>query len=157
MSKGGNQVPKITQAEHIGPDDTGDNIEAKRVASYVWDGANWVRMTQPGGSGGSTNANNTYGIAVGVAVSSTASVISIPSSTAGYKITGFVATGEGDGYFFVQINGSTIFSGHIDVNNKSEKVILPNPVSVSTGSVVDLKVTNQGLGIAAYEATLLGV
>lgn len=49
MSKTGNVVPSITKAEHIGPDDTGDNIEAKRVASYVWDGAAWARMTQPGG------------------------------------------------------------------------------------------------------------
>lgn len=33
----------ITQAEHISPDKTGDNIDAKRVANYVWDGSNWQR------------------------------------------------------------------------------------------------------------------
>lgn len=37
MSDGGNTVPRIVKAEHIGPDDTGDNIEAKRVALYAWD------------------------------------------------------------------------------------------------------------------------
>lgn len=47
MAKG-NVVPTLVAAEHIGPDDTGDNIEAKRVANYVWDGSNWGRMTQPG-------------------------------------------------------------------------------------------------------------
>jgi len=47
----------IAQAEHIGLDKTGDNIEAKRSANYVWDAnsSTWVRMTQPGGgSGGNT-------------------------------------------------------------------------------------------------------
>lgn len=39
----------ITQAEHISPAKTGDNIQAKRVAQYVWDGSAWQRMTQPGG------------------------------------------------------------------------------------------------------------
>lgn len=29
-------VDSITQAEHISPEKTGDNIEAKRVASYGW-------------------------------------------------------------------------------------------------------------------------
>lgn len=43
MSEGGNVVPRITKAEHIGPNDTGDNIEAKRVAGYVWNGSSWER------------------------------------------------------------------------------------------------------------------
>lgn len=40
---GGNTVPRITRAEHIGPNDTGDNIEAKRVAQYAWNGLTWER------------------------------------------------------------------------------------------------------------------
>lgn len=43
MGRGGNVVPRITEAEHIGPADTGDNIEAKRVALYVWNGTEWER------------------------------------------------------------------------------------------------------------------
>jgi hypothetical protein len=43
-SNGGNTLPRITKAEHIGPNDTGDNIEAKRVANYYWDGSNWQRI-----------------------------------------------------------------------------------------------------------------
>lgn len=52
MSNGGNWDAKAAQAEHIGPTDTGDNIEAKRVANYVWDGSDWARMGNglvPGG------------------------------------------------------------------------------------------------------------
>lgn len=38
MARGGtgNVVPSVVGAEHIGPEATGDNIEAKRVATYVW-------------------------------------------------------------------------------------------------------------------------
>lgn len=46
---GGNKVPEITGAEHISPEHTGDNISAKRVANYIWNGTSWERMAQPGG------------------------------------------------------------------------------------------------------------
>ena len=51
MARGGtgNVVPSIVGAEHIGPEATGDNIEAKRVANYVWNGSTWER--QGNGSG----------------------------------------------------------------------------------------------------------
>lgn len=39
-----NQV-SLQAAEHIGPDDTGDNIEAKRVAPYAWNGNQWERSS----------------------------------------------------------------------------------------------------------------
>ena len=58
MAKQGNVVPAITAAEHIGPDDTGDNIEAKRVAAYVWNGSTWERMTQPGSTTTSYESRN---------------------------------------------------------------------------------------------------
>lgn len=46
MSNGGNTVPRIANAEHIGPNDTGDNIEAKRIANYGYDATNsqWRRL-----------------------------------------------------------------------------------------------------------------
>jgi hypothetical protein len=57
MADGGNVTPRIDNAEHIGPNDTGDNIEAKRVANYVWDGSSWSRMSQPGGLVAGTDYN----------------------------------------------------------------------------------------------------
>lgn len=33
----------VTQSEHIDPSITGDNIPAKRVANYKWDGQAWNR------------------------------------------------------------------------------------------------------------------
>lgn len=38
----------ITQAEHLSPLKTGDNIQAKRVANYVWNGSEWERATPAG-------------------------------------------------------------------------------------------------------------
>lgn len=42
----------IQQAEHVSPNKTGDNIQAKRTANYVWNSgtSEWERMTQPGAS-----------------------------------------------------------------------------------------------------------
>ena len=54
----------ITQAEHISPNKTGDNVQAKRTANYVWNSSTleWDRMTQPGGSSSSGKATDAYGI-----------------------------------------------------------------------------------------------
>ena len=41
---GGNVQPSIDNSEHIGPDTTGDNIHAKRSASYGWNGSSWARQ-----------------------------------------------------------------------------------------------------------------
>jgi len=35
---------EIANREHIAPKKTGDNIAAKRVAGYAFDGANWQRV-----------------------------------------------------------------------------------------------------------------
>lgn len=45
----GKNSTEIDQAEHISPIKTGDNIEAKRIAGYVWNAgtSEWERMTQP--------------------------------------------------------------------------------------------------------------
>ena len=43
-NNGGGTVPRIEKSEHIGPDDTGDNIMAKRVAAYGFGtDSNWAR------------------------------------------------------------------------------------------------------------------
>lgn len=54
----------ITQAEHISPNKTGDNIQAKRTANYVWNSSTleWERMTQPGGSSSGGKATDAYAI-----------------------------------------------------------------------------------------------
>lgn len=41
----GNIERATAEAEHISPSYTGDNISAKKVAGYIWDGNNWVRAS----------------------------------------------------------------------------------------------------------------
>ena len=41
----GNIERATAEAEHIGPDYTGDNITAKKVANYVWGGTEWERQS----------------------------------------------------------------------------------------------------------------
>lgn len=60
MSDGGNVLPRIAKAEHVGPEDTGDNIEAKRVVNYVWNGTSWER--QSSSSSGLARATDAYSI-----------------------------------------------------------------------------------------------
>lgn len=43
----GNIERQDSESEHIGPDYTGDNISAKKVANYNWDGSTWQRLTKP--------------------------------------------------------------------------------------------------------------
>lgn len=56
---GGDRVKQTAEAEHIGPDYTGDNISAKKTANYVWNGSAWQRMTQPGESASYESRNDT--------------------------------------------------------------------------------------------------
>lgn len=43
MAQSDKNLVSLAAAEHIGPTETGDNIDAKKVAGYSWDGSNWVR------------------------------------------------------------------------------------------------------------------
>jgi hypothetical protein len=47
MSENAISEQEIANREHLAPGKTGDNIAAKRVASYIWNGSNWQRMSQP--------------------------------------------------------------------------------------------------------------
>lgn len=80
---GGNTLPRITKAEHIGPDDTGDNIEAKRVASYEWDGSNWQRKQTTVTTSINTGRKTvtTAGTAVVLASSTTCKWVAITAET----------------------------------------------------------------------------
>ena len=45
MAEGPIGQQEIANREHIAPQKTGDNIAAKKVAPYFWDGSNWQRQT----------------------------------------------------------------------------------------------------------------
>lgn len=101
-------------------------------------------------------ANNTYGSTTALVDSATATLVNVASSPANFRITGFNGTGNADGYFFLQVAGSTVLSGRTSWGQPSAPVMLPNPQLIPTGSVVALKVTNISGNTANFEGTLLG-
>lgn len=102
------------------------------------------------------NSNNSWGQALATTSGATGTIVNIASSIAGYKIRGFVVHGTGDGYWFVQVAGTTILSGRTRATQPTLPVTLPNPIPVTTASAVTLKVTNESGSTADYEGTLLG-
>lgn len=104
----------------------------------------------------SVEASYNYGTVVGLAVAATSNIVSIPSSVDGYRISGFAATGLGDGYFFIQINGVTIVSARTNNMNRSVSFLFPNPITTTVGSAITFRVTNEADGVTNYEGTLLG-
>lgn len=101
-------------------------------------------------------AKNSFGQAVALAAGATATLATVLSAPAGFKLKGVIATGNGDAYVFVQINSITVLSGRTKWTVPTLELILPNGVEVATGATVAIKVTNECGSIADYEATLLG-
>lgn len=75
---------EIARNEHIGPGLTGDNIDAKKVANYVWNGSAWAAETQPG----SGNTPDTTASGTVTAVSQTVTIATNGQSTVGIQVTG---------------------------------------------------------------------
>jgi len=105
----------------------------------------------------SAPASNQWGQALTLTAGATATLVAIASSAPGYQVTGFVANGLGDGYFFVQVGSVTVLSGRIRSTAPVFALTLPNGISVPAGSAVALKVTNESGSTTDFEAILLGV
>lgn len=73
-----------------------------------------------------------------------------------YRLTGFSSTGTGDGYFTVQIDGTTVMSDRIDNIRRSCRNISPRGVQVEAGTHVTLHVKNEARGTCQYEGTIFG-
>lgn len=110
-----------------------------------------------GGTAAAPIANNSWGQSLGITSGATATLVNIASSIAGYQVKGFIAHSTGDGYWTLQIASTTVFSGRTRSTMPTLVIPLPNGISVPTGSVVSLKVTNESGSTADYEATLLGM
>lgn len=83
-----------------------------------------------------------YGTATSVAVTVTATLVSY-TAVAGDRLAGFTGTGTRSGYFFVQVNGTTVMSGRAWTTNQNA-VITPTIVkTLAVGDAVVLKVTNE--------------
>lgn len=101
-------------------------------------------------------ASNSWGQSLALTAGATGTLVSIASSVAGYQVKGLVAHGTGDGYWALQVANVTVLSGRTRASSPTLALSLPNGVSVPTGSLVALKVTNEAGSTADFEATLLG-
>lgn len=108
------------------------------------------------GAGGGVPGRSFWGQALAVTSVETRTLVSIPSSEAGYQIAGIAAHGTGDGYFFAQVGGMTVLSGRIRAFAPVLTMNLISGINVATGTLVVLKVTNESGSTADYEATLIG-
>lgn len=154
MSDGGNVVPRITKAEHIGPNDTGDNIEAKRSANYIWDGSGWIRQT-PAASGGSTEyvdgsvatANPVGGIPVfndGGTIRAVSAAHPLPTTA--------TITGGGDASAANQVTGNASLSS-IDskITTVNTGAVVVSSSALPTGAATAAK--QPALGVAGTPST----
>ena len=101
-------------------------------------------------------AANAWGQSLALTAGETGTLASVLINSAGYQVKGFIAHGTGDGYWALQIASATVFSGRTRSTLPTLVITLPNGISVATGSLVALKVTNESGSTADYEATLLG-
>lgn len=94
-----------------------------------------------------------YG-SVSISPSATGTVLSFVT-TGNTIISGFEATGEGDGRFFLEIDGSTTMSGKINVNQPTILISSKSGILVDSGLTVSLKVTSLALGTALFEGAIM--
>ena len=99
---------------------------------------------------------NKWGQLPGLSANATSAIITIPSSAVGYQVKGIIAHGTGDGYWLLLITNVPVLSGRTRSSCPNFAVILQNGISVPSGSLVELRVTNEAGSTADYEATLLG-
>lgn len=102
------------------------------------------------------DADNRFGQALGVAAGGVDTVVTW-SPGAGKKLCGFMVTGNGDGTFFIEIDGIRKYSCRTNISAPSVVVLFPNPDAAVAGHVVDLLVMNDCEDAANFEGTLFGV
>lgn len=103
---------------------------------------------------GSVVVKPTYGSVVSIAPGTTSTVVQF--SALGYKARGFSATGDGDGYFVLDVDGSTLLAGRIHTLEKNLNLHLDGSYPVEDGVTITLRVRNDAGVSCSYEATVLG-
>lgn len=155
MAKGGtgNVVPSIVAAEHISPDGTGDNIEAKRAAIYGYDGGNSVWRRASVTSEGKLETTAT--ISGDVTVEGAAAY----SDSGGTDRQGLV---DADRHVQVDVLTSSLPSGAAtsakqDTSNTSLASIDGKITAVNTGAVVvSSSALPTGASTSAKQDTIIG-
>ena len=101
-------------------------------------------------------AINTYGTSGSIADGATGTIVNY-TTPAGFKLRGFYATGEGQGYFYLEVgSGTTKYSYRTSIADKVARLELPNPEAIPTSTSVFLKVDNENGDTRNFEGAVMG-
>jgi hypothetical protein len=104
----------------------------------------------------SAPARNTYDDISALAVGATAVVLAYIAEPT-FQFRGFLGDGEADGEWAVRFDGVVKYRRRTTIATPSAALLLPNPDLDANGALVEIVVTNRGIGPADYQATLLGL
>jgi hypothetical protein len=98
-----------------------------------------------------------YGANNAVPQGATETLISYTApATPSVRLRGVLGTGSGDGYWQVLVNGAVRLFGRTHQLQRDLERWLLNPLVLPASAIVEVKVRNESLGTAEYEALLVG-
>lgn len=101
-------------------------------------------------------AINTYGTSGSIADGATGTIVNYVSP-ANFKLKGFIASGEGQGFYYLQIGaGTTKYIYRTSIADKNAQVVLPNPEAIASSTNLFLKVDNENGNTVNYEGAIIG-
>jgi len=121
-------------------------------------GAQYVYNLGPAGTTTTTTAAaiNTFGTTGSILDGATGTIVSY-ITPAGFKLKGFIANGEGQGYYYLQIGaGTTKYSYRTSIADKAAQIILPSPETIPSSTNLFLKVDNENGTTVNYEGAIIG-
>jgi len=104
----------------------------------------------------STTGINTFGTSGSITDGSTGTLVSY-ITPAGFKLRGFVASGEGQGYYYLEIGAGTAkYMYRTSIADKNAQVVLPNPETIASSTNLFLKVDNENGNTVNYQGAIIG-
>ena len=101
-------------------------------------------------------AINTYGTSGSIADGATGTIVDY-ITPANFKLKGFVASGEGQGFYYLQIGaGTTKYVYRTSVADKNAQVVLPNPETIASSTNLFLKIDNENGNTVNYQGAIIG-
>ena len=147
-----NHVPALIA--HTG---TSGTSQTQRVTSQNT-GALDVHIASGTVSASATTANaiNTFGTTGTITDGVTGTIVSYVTP-ANFKLRGFVASGEGQGFYYLEIGaGTTKYVYRTSVADKNAQVVLPNPEAIASSTNLFLKVDNENGNSVNYQGAIIG-
>jgi hypothetical protein len=126
-------------------------LEQYREASSDWG-------LLAGGGGGTVAERDGLALhgEVGSLAPGASSVVVSFAAPINYHLTGLLATGLGDGYFVLSVEGQPVLAGRTHVMAQNLALTLPTSMPVDAGQTVQVAVTNTAEATTSYEATITG-